>query len=363
MIDTELTKLFSQYNDKIDNKKVFCGIIKDFFPTDPLKANLILSLYDMKIHEEIKNVSFIGNSFAYRFVKRLMDEHGTSRKNADWAVSIWCVNYGENVLGKRCEIKLVDYESATAPSIQENQKAPLYADLFTYAPCETGNSYKVVGFNGENKNIIIFQNRFSGNNVTEIGDYAFQEIPIKEAIITDGYIKIGSNAFQGCTELSQIVLPISLKEIGDYAFSGCKGLSTIMLPMKLQQVGKYAFASTNIKQINFPASLYWIDEGAFSDCDKITELKIPRTIGRIPDRCFANCDNITKVYIENGIDSIGEEAFKECYSLPSITIPDSVTFIGDNAFAEMDTKFVIECSMGSYAEEYARKHKIKYQLV
>lgn len=28
----------------------------------------------------------------------------------------------------------------------------------------------------------------------------------------------------------------------------------------------------------------------------------------------------------------------------------------------MDKQFIIQCSFGSYAEEYARKHHIKYQL-
>ena len=364
MLDNELAKLFSTYKNKIGNKKVFYGIIKDFFPSEPLKANLILSLYDMKIHEELQNVLTIGNPFAFRFVKRLMDEHGISRKNADWAVSVWCVNYGEKVLGKQCEIKLVNYDTASVPAIQENKsKSSSYTELFTYAPCETEDAYSVIDFVGENKNTIIFQNRYAGKNVIEIGSNAFSELPIKEVIISDGYKKIGTKAFQRCVELTQVIMPMTLKEISDYAFDGCKNLSTLLLPINLQQIGKFAFSHTNIKQIIFPEALYWIDEGAFSNCEKITELKLPRTIGKIPDRCFASCVNLTRVSIENGIDIIGVEAFSGCRSLPTITIPDSVMNIGENAFSDMDAKFVIECSAGSYAEEYARKHKIKYQLV
>ena len=136
-----------------------------------------------------------------------------------------------------------------------------------------------------------------------------------------------------------------------------------MLPANLQQIGKYAFARTGLKNITFPNTLYWIDEGAFSDCDKIVEISIPRPITRVPDKCFANCDNLTKVKLEEGIESIGAEAFRECVNILDITIPDSVTNIGENAFAEMNNKFLIQCGAGSYAEEYARHRKIKYQLV
>lgn len=364
MFDDTLTQLFSLHQDKMDNRKVFYGIVKDSFPNEPMQANLLLTLYDMKIHEELQNTVGIGNAFAFRFVKRLMDEYGVSRKNADWAVSTWCVDYGKNVLGKNCEIQLVNYDTTSVPAItDEKQKSSVYTDLFTYGKSEVDDSYVVVSFNGENNNTVIFQNKYNGKKVTEIGKSAFVDSTLKEAIITDGYIRIGKQAFQGCLNLSQVIMPVTLKEISDYAFDGCNNLSTLMLPINLQQIGKYAFARTGLKKITFPSSLYWLDEGAFSDCDKIIEITIPKTIARIPDRCFANCDNLTKVKLEEGIEAIGNEAFRECYKILDITIPDSVTSIGENAFAEMHDKFLIQCSMGSYAEEYARKRKIKYQLV
>jgi len=364
VLDNILTQFFSSYHDKIYNKKVFYGLVKDSFPNEPMQANLLLILYDMKIHEELQNTVRISNAFAFRFVKRLMNEYGINRKNADWAVATWCIDYGKNVLGKNCEIKPVDYNTTSAPAItNEKQGSFVYTDLFTYGKSEINDSYIVVSFNGKNNNTVIFQNKYNGKKVTEIGESAFADSTLKEAIITDGYIVIGKQAFQKCLNLSQVIMPITLKEISDYAFDGCNNLSTLMLPMNLQQIGKYAFARTGLKQITFPSSLYFLDEGAFSDCNNIVELTIPKTIARIPDSCFANCNNLTKVKLEDGIESIGNEAFKKCYKILDMTIPDSITNIGENAFAEMHDKFLIQCSMGSYTEEYARNHKIKYQLV
>lgn len=76
-----------------------------------------------------------------------------------------------------------------------------------------------------------------------------------------------------------------------------------------------------------------------------------------------NCTALAKVAIAEGIESIGKEAFANCTSLLTITIPDSVTHIDETAFADMNPRFIVQCSMGSYAETYARNNKLKYQLI
>ena len=78
---------------------------------------------------------------------------------------------------------------------------------------------------------------------------------------------------------------------------------------------------------------------------------------------FKGCRNIRKFEMSESVTEIGEQAFYRCKSMDMIYIPDSVTMIGDNAFADTSKQFIIKCSFGSYAEEYARKHKLKYQLI
>ena len=364
MVQDEFTRLLNSHGDSIDNRKAFCGLVKDFFPASALQSNLIIALYDMRIHEDLRTVPSIGNTFAFRFVKKLMDELGVSRKNADWAVALWCVCYGKNTLNKPCEIQLVDFNAATQPSIRtDSTKSSTYTELFQYQQVDGGKSFAVLGFSGTNNQTIIFQNRYRNMPVDEIGESAFLETNVREIILSDGYKKIGKKAFQGCAELTQAIVPVSVKEIADFAFSGCIKLTTIMLPINLQQIGRYAFSGTAIRQITFPATLYWIDEGAFSNCTRLTEIRIPKTIDRIPDKCFAGCTGLTKVSLEDGIEHIGVEAFRECVGLYEITIPDSVVNIGDNAFAELNPKFIVQCSSGSYAETYAREHRLKYQLI
>ena len=90
---------------------------------------------------------------------------------------------------------------------------------------------------------------------------------------------------------------------------------------------------------------------------------IPENIEKIPDRMFEGCTNLKKVELHEKLGAIGECAFFGCSSLDFIVIPDSVKQIGQDAFTNTDKQFIIQCSFGSYAEAYARKNKIKYQLV
>ena len=83
----------------------------------------------------------------------------------------------------------------------------------------------------------------------------------------------------------------------------------------------------------------------------------------VPKRMFEECTALKKVVLHENLHSIGERAFFGCGLLDFIIIPDSVKSIGQDAFSNTDKQFIIQCSFGSYAEEYARKNKIKYQLI
>ena len=95
----------------------------------------------------------------------------------------------------------------------------------------------------------------------------------------------------------------------------------------------------------------------------LDHVNIPENIERIPDRMFENCVELKKVGLHEKLNVIGERAFFGCSSLDFIVIPDSVQQIGQDAFTGADDMFIVQCSFGSFAEQYCRKNKIKYQLV
>ena len=364
MFEQEFEDLLIQYREAISVRSRFSGLMKDFFPGQQKQINLMMSAYDLGISGEIEKTGQLNNAFAYRFVKQLMDDYGVSRVNADWAVSVWCVCYGQKILHKPCDIRVSSGKPGAAPVIQEEKaNNGQYGDLFSYTRSGlSGNAYAVVGFNGS-KRQIIFQNSYRNCPVLEIQDKAFQENPIEEVILTEGYRRIGNYAFSACGSLKQVVLPQSLKEIGDYAFAGCSSLGSLTLPLLLEQLGSYALSGTGIKTLDIPNSVFWIGDGTFAECKYLKSMVIKDNINEIPKDTFKGCVSLEKVKLHERISSVGERAFSGCINLQDIYIPDSVTSIGEDAFAGLSKKFILLCGSGSCAEEYARKHNLSYQLV
>ena len=207
------------------------------------------------------------------------------------------------------------------------------------------------------------ENRSGNTPVVEIADDSFSNSPTEEAILTEGIAYIGRNAFSGCNKLHQVVLPISIEEIEDSAFENCSSLKSISLPMALKTIGDAALKGTGLRTIEIPKSVFWLGNGLVADCQSMEHVTIPENIGRIPDRMFEGCTSLKKVELHEKLGAIGERAFFGCSSLDFIVIPDSVNQIGKDAFTNTEKQFIIQCSFGSYAEEYARKNKFKYQLV
>lgn len=78
-----------------------------------------------------------------------------------------------------------------------------------------------------------------------IGDEAFRNCyALKTITVTadaDTYVSIGSQAFNGCGELTALVLPSTLVNIGVRAFAGCSKLRYVELPESLRNIEYFAF--------------------------------------------------------------------------------------------------------------------------
>lgn len=341
MFQDEFEKLINDYPETVNDKRKFTGLLKDSFPDNPMQINLIGSALALGIVQDIQNCSLINNSFAYRFVKRMVDELGVSRLNADWAVSVWCVCYGQNILKKECEIKISKGKSGTAPAIAADKDPgsnKKYNDLFRYA--QTTEGYGISGFSGQSNKTIVFPNKYNGATVKEIMADSFSGSDVENIVMSEGITVINERAFKGCTTLKQAV------------FSGT-----------LEQIGQYAFSETGFKKIIIPQSVYWIGRGAFSQCKQLESVEFGSGMGSIPEEIFKGCDALTDIKLPGSIDSIGGGAFEDCISLQNITIPETVKDIGENAFTGVHPEFMIMCHRLSAAEQYARSCGIKFQII
>ena len=169
---------------------------------------------------------------------------------------------------------------------------------------------------------------------------------LKSVVITGGR-EIGSNAFRGCSGLTEITIPNSVTSIGSSAFYNCSGLTSIIIPDGVTSIGNSAFSGcSGLKGVYITDIAKWCnisfgDSSANPLCEAqklylngnlVTNLVIPNSVKSIGSYAFFGCPGLTSVTIGDGVTSIGDYAFGGCSGLTSITIPNSVTSIGDYAF-------------------------------
>lgn len=225
-----------------------------------------------------------------------------------------------------------------------------------------------------------------------IGDYL---IKVNASVsgefrVRDGTKVIASSAFEGCTNIDEVIIPDSVKYIGkdafldsgvienrseegalyignflidvedgkdntfvikegttiiaDGCFSNCKGVSKIVIPEGVTHIGQYAFwACTNLTEVSIPASTYYIGKNAFTFCNLnkivVADGNISYTVQdgilyNYPEDTLIRCPQQRegKIELPKGIVNIEESAFWGCELISEIVLPKTLRDIGDGAF-------------------------------
>ena len=84
--------------------------------------------------------------------------------------------------------------------------------------------------------------------------------------------------------------------IAKNAFAACKDLEVVELGDGLLSIGENAFAGTKLKEINIPASVLMVDDGAFSNCPELKAVYAYGTKGTtlaLGRNIFKGSDNVT----------------------------------------------------------------------
>ena len=241
---------------------------------------------------------------------------------------------------------------------------------FTYEV--SGASVTITGYTGSGGNVAI-PATIDSKPVVSIGDNAFRYCnSLTNITIPDSITRIGYYAFQNCTGLTSITIPSSVSTIGSCSFYGCTGLTSITILSGVTTIEVRAFLGcTGLTSVAIPDSVMSIGTGifgAFGDCSGLTNITvdennpnysslngilldktktailycpagrtgdytIPNSVTKIENKAFGDCTKLSNITIPNSVTSIGYFAFQNCTGLTSITLPNSVTSISNNAFS------------------------------
>ena len=173
------------------------------------------------------------------------------------------------------------------------------------------------------KGSVTIPTTLDGKTVTSLGSSAFESATnITEIIIPNTVKIIEYGAFRNCTKLAKVDLG-NIEEMSFDVFTGCTSFTTITIPKTLKKgTWNGCLNNPNITSITLEEGLTVIPDGLCKNTG-ITSIIIPSSVKKIEEYAFANCTKLTKVDL-GSIESIDYHIFSGCTSLTTITIPKTL---------------------------------------
>ena len=205
---------------------------------------------------------------------------------------------------------------------------------FNATNCTTMGSYYDPVFNGcNNLSTVVI-----GDAVTYIPPYAFAFCTgLTSVTIGEGVTAIDSCAFKDCISLSSVAFNatdcICMGTYSYSVFSGCSNFTTLTIGDNVTVIPNYAFIGcTGLTSVTVPSSVIRIWEYAFANCTGLTSITFNNGLRSIGCFAFSGCSGLVSVSIPNSVILIDLAAFQRCQNLTSVTICDSVSRIKEDAF-------------------------------
>lgn len=199
------------------------------------------------------------------------------------------------------------------------------------------NSYgqkKLTGYKGKGGKITI------PDGISSIGSEAFKgNGNITEVVFPEGLDNVYKSAFEGCTKLKKVTFKGDIEAVDQYAFSGCASLKSVTFGGDIEKISLYAFSRcTALETVVFKGDIAYpsdstavngggIWEGAFSDCHSLKSVEFaPNSkVDMIAKKAFRNCFKLKSINLPSGLLEIGMDAFLNCSSLTGVSVYENTT--------------------------------------
>ena len=177
-------------------------------------------------------------------------------------------------------------------------------------------------------------------SVRTIGRFAFGGISTLTTVsLPEGLDTIGRQAFMSCSSLGSIVIPSTVREVGNYVFSNSfkqDGSATVTIADAECSIGKGTFAYSHVGAVNLGNRITSIGVDAFCTCYNLDSIIVPNSCTYVAARafCYNYNGSLKKVRLPEGLDTIRAELLHGCSGLKEVNIPSSVVYIDSMAFLE-----------------------------
>ncbi len=208
-------------------------------------------------------------------------------------------------------------------------------------------------------------------------------LEIPEEIAELPVVRITGTAFTGCTAITSVTVPETVKQIESGAFARCSNLMEIVVdgentayssrggvlldkygtcllrcpggitgdkfyfPLDVSTIADTAFQGCiNLTKVTVPQNVEFIGNNAFADCTALESVIISDSVTKIGGYTFSGCTSLKTTKLPNGIEKLPEGIFYNCTSLYTIELPQSVQFAENYCFANCTSLKTVSLNEG-----------------
>ena len=186
----------------------------------------------------------------------------------------------------------------------------------------------------------------------DMPDYNFTNIPWSSAqrtatkiVVEEGATRIGQCAFYDFGQVSEIVLPSTLRSIGIWAFYGCSNLNSIEIPTGVTKVESWAFSDCmKLKSVSMPDTISNMGLGVFDGANNVTVI-VPESAQYVINYCTSSgipikkiCDShqeVTDYGYAPTCTTTGLSTGKHCSVCGEVLVPQTVIPVADHIEVRM----------------------------
>jgi hypothetical protein len=142
----------------------------------------------------------------------------------------------------------------------------------------------------------------------------------------------GTEMFSGCSRLTSVSLPSTLKALSEKAFYSCTLLTSLTLPSSLESIGGSVLYNAGVTSMTLPNTLTTLATMAFS-YSKLTSIVLPASVTTLNLQAISYCSNLISVDLSAlTLTDLGDYAFYNNSALTSVTLPATLTKISNSMF-------------------------------
>lgn len=188
-------------------------------------------------------------------------------------------------------------------------------------PCGSGGTYTVVSGHVTGSDKCAGKLTFA-SSVIAIDDYAFAQ---------SRYIRGKSSMWiRQEPQITELVVPNTVKSIGASAFSDNEFLITISISDSVKTIGREAFRqSNNVTSLTIGSGAALIESDTYQEFRYLTTLVVPEGVTRIDAGAFSELYSVTSLSLPSTLVTLGEASLRGMHSLRTMNIPANLSITYD----------------------------------